>query len=175
MSHCNYKTGRNVLFFINYQPSSPSGLNSRIRDVCSPKPYNRKSFSQTQTDRRRRKLYRRRRSNSSLDFLDSTTFRGSGFFGSNHGLRTPNEGINQRNLKFGPMWQTKYALAIPMNLGLEFYFRPCREGDFLTGRPQSVVQTKSLEFAFEIYSPLVQLLQSPEYVSNRRSFGLSEL
>ena len=46
------------------------GLNSRIRDVCSPKPYNRKSFSQTQTDRRRRKSHRRRRSNSSLDKED---------------------------------------------------------------------------------------------------------
>ena len=38
-----------------------------------------------------------------------------------------------------PMWQTKYALAVPKNLGLGFYFRPCSEGNFLTGRPQSVL------------------------------------
>ena len=35
------------------------------------------------------------------------------------------------------MWQTKYASALPINLGLGFDFRPCNEGDFLTGRPQS--------------------------------------
>ena len=28
------------------------------------------------------------------------------------------------------MWQTKYASAVPMNLGLGFDFRPCSEGDF---------------------------------------------
>ena len=37
--------------------------------------------------------------------------------------------------KFGPMWQTKYASAVPKNLGLGFDFRPCSEGDFLTERP----------------------------------------
>ena len=36
------------------------------------------------------------------------------------------------------MWQTKQALAIPKNLGVDFW--PCIEGDFLTVRPQSVVQ-----------------------------------
>ena len=50
-----------------------------------------------------------------------------------HGLRTPNEGINKRH-NFGPMWQTKYVSAVPMNLGLGLDFRPCSEGDFLTGR-----------------------------------------
>ena len=25
---------------------------------------------------------------------------------------------------FGPMWQTKYASAVPIDLGLEFDFRP---------------------------------------------------
>ena len=35
---------------------------------------------------------------------------------------------------FEPMWQTKYAPAVPKSLGLGFDFRPCREGDFLTGR-----------------------------------------
>ena len=36
------------------------------------------------------------------------------------------------------MWQTKYASAVPKNLGLGFDFWPCSEGDFLTGLPQSV-------------------------------------
>ena len=35
----------------------------------------------------------------------------------------------------GPMWQTKYAAAIPKNLGLGLNFRPCSEGYFLSGRP----------------------------------------
>jgi hypothetical protein len=33
-----------------------------------------------------------------------------------HGLWTPNESINQRNMKFGLMWQTKYASAVPKNV-----------------------------------------------------------
>ena len=33
------------------------------------------------------------------------------------------------------MWQTKYTSAIPKNLGVGVDFRPCSEGDFLTGRP----------------------------------------
>ena len=33
------------------------------------------------------------------------------------------------------MWQTKYALAIPKNLGLGLNFRPFIEGYFLSGRP----------------------------------------
>ena len=37
------------------------------------------------------------------------------------------------------MWQTKYAAAIPKNLGVGVNFRPCSEGYFLSGRPQSVV------------------------------------
>jgi hypothetical protein len=48
--------------------------------------------------------------------------------GRKHGLRTPNEGINQRYL-------TKYASAVPTNLGLGFNFRPSSEGNFLSGRP----------------------------------------
>ena len=46
-----------------------------------------------------------------------------------HGLRTPNEGINQINLKICA------ALAVPKYLGLGLSFWPCSEGDFLTGRP----------------------------------------
>ena len=42
--------------------------------------------------------------------------------------------------KFGPMWQTKYASAVPKNLGVGVDFRPCSAGDFLTGRPWSVEQ-----------------------------------
>ena len=53
--------------------------------------------------------------------------------GQNHGLRTPNEGINI--WKIGPMWQTKYASAVSKNLGLGLNFRPCSEGYFLSGRP----------------------------------------
>ena len=53
-----------------------------------------------------------------------------------HGLRTPNEGINQRNLKIWADVADKiYASAVPTNLGLGFDFRPCSEGSFLTRRP----------------------------------------
>ena len=38
------------------------------------------------------------------------------------------------------MWQTKYASAVPKNLGVGVDFRSCSEGDFLTGRPQSVTK-----------------------------------
>ena len=44
-----------------------------------------------------------------------------------HGLRTPNEGKNQRNLK---IWAN---VAVPKNLGVGVDFWPCSEGDFLTG------------------------------------------
>ena len=40
------------------------------------------------------------------------------------------------------MWQTKYAAAIPKNLGLGLNFRPCSEGYFLSVRPQSVLIVK---------------------------------
>jgi len=30
------------------------------------------------------------------------------------------------------MWQTKYACAVPKNLGVGVDFLPCSEGDFLT-------------------------------------------
>ena len=52
-----------------------------------------------------------------------------------HGLRTTNEGINQRNLKIWADVAKKYASAVPKNLGVGVDFRPCSEGDFLTGRP----------------------------------------
>ena len=52
--------------------------------------------------------------------------------GFGHGLWTPIEGINQRNLK---MWQTEYALAVSKNLVVGVNFRLCSERDFLTSRP----------------------------------------
>ena len=59
--------------------------------------------------------------------------------GLRHGLRTPNEGINQRNLKIWADVADKDASAVPKNLGLGLDFRLCSEGDFLTGCPWSVV------------------------------------
>ena len=55
-------------------------------------------------------------------------------YGHFHGLRTPNEGTNQRYLKIWADAQTKYAPAVTKNLGVGVDFGPCREGDFLTGR-----------------------------------------
>jgi hypothetical protein len=60
---------------------------------------------------------------------------GPDFDVSSHGLLTPNEGIIQRNLKFWADVADKKCSAIPKNLGLGFDFRPCSEGDFLTGCP----------------------------------------
>jgi hypothetical protein len=48
-----------------------------------------------------------------------------------HGLRTPNEGINLRR-QIGSMWQTKYASAVPKHLGVGVNFRTCSEGYFLS-------------------------------------------
>ena len=39
------------------------------------------------------------------------------------------------------MWQTKYASAVPKNLGVGVNFRPFSECYFLSGRPQSVTHT----------------------------------
>ena len=39
------------------------------------------------------------------------------------------------------MWQTKYASAVTINLELGFDFRLSSEGDFLTGRPKSVLNS----------------------------------
>ena len=46
-----------------------------------------------------------------------------------YGLQTPNEGINQRNLKIWADGQTKYALAVPKNLRVGVDFRPCIQGN----------------------------------------------
>ena len=57
--------------------------------------------------------------------------------GQGHKLRTPNEGMNQRNLKIWPVWQAKYDAK---NLGVGMDFWPCSEDDFLTGHSQSMVR-----------------------------------
>ena len=44
-----------------------------------------------------------------------------------------NEGINQRNLKIWADVADKICVDIPKNLGVDF--RPCSEGNFLTGSP----------------------------------------
>ena len=53
------------------------------------------------------------------------------------GLGTRNEGMNKRNMKIlsNVADKTKYALAVPYNLGLGVDFWLCSEGDFLPGRP----------------------------------------
>ena len=53
-----------------------------------------------------------------------------------HELWTPNEGINQRNLKIWANVAGKiYSLAFPKNLEVGVDLRPCSEEDFLNGRP----------------------------------------
>ena len=54
-----------------------------------------------------------------------------------HGLRTPNEDINQRYLRNWANVADKicFGRAVPKNLGLGLTFRPCSEGCFLSGRP----------------------------------------
>ena len=65
-------------------------------------------------------------------------------------------------LKFGPMWRTKYALAVSINLGLGFDFRPCSECDFLPGRPQSVYMG-DLIFIFQYMYVVEYIIQSCAY------------
>ena len=52
--------------------------------------------------------------------------------GQIHGLRTPNEGINQRYLKNWADVADKICFGC---LGLRLNFRPCSEGYFFSGRP----------------------------------------
>ena len=45
------------------------------------------------------------------------------------------------------MWQTKYASAVPKNLGLGLNFRPCSKGYFLSGRGWCYTSTpRSINF-----------------------------
>ena len=68
------------------------------------------------------------------------------------------------------MWQTKYASAVPKNLGLGFDFRSCSEGDFLTRRPQSVLldieKVSTREFFLSLIDNL-KSLQSKSYFSSK--------
>ena len=50
-----------------------------------------------------------------------------------HGLRTPDEGINQRNLKFWANVADTICFAAPKNLGLGLNSWPRSEGYFLSG------------------------------------------
>ena len=52
-----------------------------------------------------------------------------------HGLRTPNESINQRNLKIMADVADKICFGRTKILGVGVDFQLCSEGDFLTGRP----------------------------------------
>ena len=52
------------------------------------------------------------------------------------------------------MWQTKYASAVPKNLGLGLNFRPCSEGYFLSGRPYSVMKPNETSKENEICDSL---------------------
>ena len=54
---------------------------------------------------------------------------------TDHGLRTPNKGINQRNLKIWADVADKICFGRTKKSGSGSEFRPCNEGDFLTGRP----------------------------------------
>ena len=61
--------------------------------------------------------------------------------GQHHGLRTPSEDINQRNLKIWADVADKNASAVPKNLGVGVGFLVCSKDDFLTGRSYSVDNT----------------------------------
>ena len=52
-----------------------------------------------------------------------------------HRLWTPNEGINQINLKIWADVANKICFGLPKNIGVGVDFRPCREGDCLYGHP----------------------------------------
>ena len=58
------------------------------------------------------------------------------------------------------MWQTKYATAVPKNLGVEVDFRPCSEGNILTGRPQSVPFSKLIFFLNQLDNAICKHLFS---------------
>ena len=56
--------------------------------------------------------------------------------GKFHGLRTPNEGINQKKSEnLGRCGRQNMLRAVPKYLGVGVDFRPCSEDNFLTGRP----------------------------------------
>ena len=71
-------------------------------------------------------------------------FKSLTWFRQYHGLQTSNEGIIQKKKKiwkFGPMWQTKYTLAVLKNLGMGVDCLPYSYDNFLTWPPQYVGNT----------------------------------
>ena len=72
-------------------------------------------------------------------------------------------------LKFGPVWQTKYALAVPKNLGVEVGFGPYGEEDFLTGCPYSVSKVKPGESEFFVQRKLFHCWQIFQSLSTSSS------
>ena len=53
------------------------------------------------------------------------------------------------------MWQTKYATAVPKNLGLGLNFRPYSESYFFSGCPQSMLPPMVADFlAFWVWEAL---------------------
>ena len=71
-----------------------------------------------------------------MDILDFHFFFNLSMFHNWPFILTTDNGHPMR--KIGPMWQEKYALAVPNNLGLGLNFWPCSEGFFLSGRPKPV-------------------------------------
>ena len=65
------------------------------------------------------------------------------------------------------MWQTKYAAAIPKNLGVGVDFRPCSEGYFLSGRPQSVMGCIVVMYKHLLFSPLFHIINRRHYFRDR--------
>ena len=88
-------------------------------------------------------------------------------YGIEHGLRTPNEGINQRNMEIWAMWHTKYTSAVPKNLGVGVDFRPCSESDFLTGHSWSVEwsMTLLLSSMISVLCSVIFIIQSCDKIS----------
>ena len=66
------------------------------------------------------------------------------------------------------MWQTKYASAVPKNLGVGLDFRLCSEDDFLTRRLQSVSEIISVLLSREITFILVTMLNSTPFDIEKR-------
>ena len=85
-----------------------------------------------------------------------------------HGLRTPNEGKNQRYLKNWADVADKICLAVPKNLGLSF--RPCREG-YIFPLWVSVVRDKIHSYFYSLVSK--QTL--PEWTKAKTPMRTSEI
>ena len=67
--------------------------------------------------------------------------------------------------KFWPMWQTKYALAVPKNSEVGVNFWPCSEGYFLSGHPW--LHRRSCDLTVPIYIYTVFSFQLGGAAANR--------